>query len=147
MIKGSSVIFFFLSSHNHNHVHAMPPKTLKHRPTAVTRDCPHCGEQFNARGFGRHEPSCRRKRELTTSFDVGTDADRPNNDGIFFIHPHHRELNFSSTDDEMGATEYPPDAIDDDAGRPTDGDINGECERVPGTWPQGSLFDYKKNQM
>ena len=60
---------------------------LKQRPTAERKVCPYCGKDFNARGYGRHEQSCRpRHTQEQVVANIGDDLDLPSSDGEFF-HP------------------------------------------------------------
>jgi hypothetical protein len=63
----------------------MPPKATKRRPTDAEKVCPHCGNTFNARGYGRHEPACRRQvrqETITPTIDTGSVNPELGTDGM-----------------------------------------------------------------
>ena len=61
----------------------------KRRPTDIKKVCPHCGGEFNARGLGRHEQSCRSRQKLRQDvaavLDVANGAGLPTNDSKFLV--------------------------------------------------------------
>ena len=56
----------------------------KRRPTTETKQCPHCGKEFNTRGYGRHEQACRscQRQEFPPGFNADNRTDPPANYGV-----------------------------------------------------------------
>ena len=66
----------------------MPPKPIKQRPTEAVRPCPHCGIDYNVRGWGMHKKACGCQQtnwdQPTSPIEVEDGGDfNINNDGMF----------------------------------------------------------------
>ena len=58
MIRQVLWLGFIFSPQNSLPVQQMCRQAPKWHPTGETKVCPHCGNTFNARGYGRHKQSC-----------------------------------------------------------------------------------------